>query len=216
MKYRAKHEKQTKKNHFNKSAALLIALVLIVTVGVGSTVAFLIDGPVAVTNTFQPSKVTCEVVEDSFNGKEKTDVSIKNTSDTGDVDAYIRAAVVVTWKDDTTNRNVYGKQPVEGTDYTIQYNLTNGWVKGTDGYYYWTSPVKSEREAVNDCTTGVLITSCAPVADKAPSGYHLSVEIVAEAIQAEPTTAVTSSWASGVSGIDDDGTTLLIRSFTQQ
>lgn len=204
MSCKARHAKKSKIHHFKKSAVLLIAMALIVTVGVGSTIAFLIDTSSEVKNTFLPSKVTCEVVEDPFNGKEKTNVSIKNTSDTGDVDAYIRAAVVVTWKDDTTNRNVYGKQPVENTDYTIQYNLTNGWVKGTDGYYYWTSPVKSEREAANNCTTGVLIETC-KLKDGVtpPSGYHLSVEIVAEAIQAEPADAVEEAWVVTVA---DNGT----------
>lgn len=203
MGYQAKHTKKSKNNHFKKSAALLIAMVLIVTVGVGSTLAFLIDTSIEVKNTFLPAKVTCEV-DESFDGTKKSSVKIKNTSDTGDVDAYIRAAVVVTWKDDTTNRNVYGKQPVENTDYTIQYNLTNGWVKGTDGYYYWTSPVKSEREAANNCTTGVLIETC-KLKDGVtpPSGYHLSVEIVAEAIQAEPAAAVEEAWGVTVA---DNGT----------
>lgn len=184
MGYQAKHAKKTKSIHIKKSASLLVALVLMIVVGTGTTLAYIIDQSGTVTNVFIPSQVSCAV---------KEDYTVKNTSD---VDAYIRAAVVVTWKDDTTNRNVYGKQPVENTDYTIQYNLTNGWVKGTDGYYYWTSPVKSEREAANNCTTGVLIETC-ELKDgiTPPSDYHLSVEIVAEAIQADPFANAEAAWA---------------------
>lgn len=215
MRYKARHAKKSEKNHFKKSAALLIALALIVTVGVGSTLAYLINTSSEVTNTFLPTKVACEVHEDSFNGATKTNVSIKNTSTTGDVDAYIRATVVVTWKD--TAGNVYGQLPVKGTDYTLNYatkweGQTGKWLQSVDDYYYWTTPVE-----INACT-GDLIDTCTSINTKTVGDktYYLSVEIVAEAIQAKPITAVTSSWASGVSGIDDDGTTLLIRPFTQQ
>lgn len=206
MSYKAKHSKTLKINHFKKSAALLLAMVLIVTVGVGSTLAYLMDNSTAVTNTFTPTKVSC-VVDEDFDGIAKTNVKIKNTSDTGDVPAYIRAAVVVTWKD-AINGNVYGQKPLQDTDYSINLSLNTTqnedvWIQGADGFYYFTSPVPV------DGFTNILIHSCEPVADKAPSGYHLSVEIVAEAIQAKPTEAVTSSWSSGVSGVS--GTTLLIK-----
>ena len=202
MKYRAKHEKQTKKNHFNKSAALLIALVLIVTVGVGSTLAYLMDNSATVTNTFTPTKVACEVYE-KFDGNIKQEVKIKNISTTGDVDAYIRAAVAVTWQD--VDGDVYGQKPVADTDYTIDYDLGNGWEQGSDGYYYWICPV-----AVNGFTGKLIDTcTCATTKTVGDKTYYLSVEIIAEAIQAEPTTAVTSSWSSGVS--DVNGTTLLIK-----
>lgn len=208
MKYRARHTKKSTINHFKKSAALLIAMVLIVTLGVGSTLAYLIDTSSEVTNTFLPSEVTCEVHE-TFDGTKKSNVYIQNVKDDdglSDTEAYIRAAIVGTWKD-AVGGNVYGQKPVAGTDYTITLTNTtqkaDAWVKGADGYYYWTSPVPVGE------FTGVLITSCTPVDGKEPDGYHLSVEIIAEAIQSEPSTAVTSSWTSGVSSVN--GTTLVIK-----
>ncbi|MBP3625915.1 MAG: hypothetical protein J6J05_08860, partial [Peptococcaceae bacterium] len=196
-------------HHFKKSAVLLIALALIVTVGVGSTLAYLIDTSTEVTNTFQPSEVTCRV-DETFKDNVKSAVRIQNTSDTGDVDAYIRAAVIVTWKKYVTDENgkiiecVAGEKPISKAeneadyDYEITYNLSSGWVKGTDGYYYYTSPVPV------DAFTNYLIENC-KLKDGVtpPSGYYLSVEIVAEAIQAEPADAVEKAWGVTVA---NDGT----------
>ena len=53
--------------------------------------------------------------------------------------------------------------------------------------------------------TDVLFTDC-KLKDgvKAPDGYSLSVDIHAQAIQAEPTTAVTSAW-NNVTAVGTDG-----------
>lgn len=165
-----------------RSLVLVVSVLALVLAVAGGTLAWLTANSGPVTNTFTPAQVTC-TVEETFDGTTKSDVKIKNTSN---IDAYIRAYVVVTWKN--AQGNVYGK-PVKDTDYTIEYATGTGWDKGSDGYYYYTSPV-----VANDGLTGVLITKCEPVADKAPAGYDLSVEIIAEAIQSLPTTTVTSVW----------------------
>lgn len=161
---------------------LLAALVLIFGALVGSTVAFLFTNTGAVTNTFTPSKVTVDVPED-FDNEVKNNVRVQNT---GDIAAYVRAAVVVTWQDD--KGNVHPTVPVEGTDYTVTYPANTGWFKHTDGFYYYTSALAPKAE------TGVLLTACKPVEGKAPAGYHLSVEILASGIQSQPTTAVEDAW----------------------
>lgn len=165
-----------------RSLVLVVSVLALVLAVAGGTLAWLTANSGPVTNTFTPAQVSCEV-DETFQNNVKSAVSIKNTSN---IDAYIRAYVVVTWKD--AQGNVYGK-PVKDTDYTIEYATGTGWDKGSDGYYYYTSPV-----VANDGLTGVLITKCEPVADKAPAGYDLSVEIIAEAIQSLPTTTVTSVW----------------------
>ena len=76
--------------------AVLASVVLVLTMTVGATVAYLIDQSGPVTNIFTPSEVTSEVEEefpDPYNVKQN--VKIKNT---GDAPAYIRAAVVFNWK----------------------------------------------------------------------------------------------------------------------
>lgn len=179
-----------------KSLALLISLLVVIGAAVGGTVAFLADKTPEKVNTFTPSKVTT-TVEEKLDGDTKKNVKIQNT---GDTTAWIRAAVVITWQDDAGN--VYGQAPVAGTDYTISYDLSNGWVEGKDGFYYWTMPVESGN------LTGVLITTCKEIEDKAPEGYHLTVEILGSAVQYQPEEAFTA-WA-GNSGLQiaADGKTL--------
>lgn len=193
-----------KRNKNNKSFLLLASLALIVTAVIGTTMAYLVSDTPTVTNTFTPAKVGSYVDED-FNGTTKENVKIQNT---GDIEAYIRAKVVVTWQD--TVGNVYGKKPETklacdhnncNCDYIITYNLgeqkendESGSTAGqwtfeeNDGFYYWSSEVPATK------FTGILIESCSPVANKAPEGYNLHVEILAEAIQAEPIDAVKDAW----------------------
>ncbi len=170
--YKAKYSKRPKKR-MSRLFLLLASLVLLVNVSIFTTMAFLTTSTGNVENTFIAKEVPNEVVEE-FDHNVKKNVKIRNT---GDVDAYIRAAVVFTWVD--KDGNVSGVKPVEVTDYTIEWKTDTGWVKGTDGYYYYTNVVPAGQ------TTGVLFTGCQPVAGKAPEGYQLSVEIMGQSIQAD-------------------------------
>ena len=179
-----------------RSLVLVVSVLVLLLAVAGGTLAWL-TAPDSVTNTFTPAHVTC-TVEESFNGTEKSNVHIKNTSD---IPAYIRAYIVVTWKDaDDADDNVYGELPVEGTGYTMEIPTNTDWVQGSDGYYYYTRPV-----AVGD-TTGTLISEC-KLTEKVvkPVGYDLSVEIIAEAIQSVPTTTVVGVWGP-VASVASNGT----------
>ena len=114
-------------------------------------------------------------------------VSIKNTSN---IPAYIRAAVIITWRD--ANGNIYGQRPVAETDYTISFNTEN-WTLH-DGFYYYDSEVAAGTD------TAILIHSCTVVESKAPTGYFLSVEILAEAIQADGMGATSAQDAFAIAG----------------
>lgn len=172
----------------SKPFFLLAALAVVLCAMVGTTVAYLFTKTDPITNTFTPTKVTTEITE-NFDKDVKNDVQVKNT---GEVDAYIRAAVVVTWQND--DGEVYPTAPAEGTDYTVTWTM-DGWEKNGD-YYYYKKVVKPEE------STGVLLTDCKPVEGKAPEGYHLSVEILASAIQANPSSAIEELWKVNV---DADG-----------
>lgn len=192
---------KTKTFTSNKKLILLISIVaiMILAITAGTTIAFLKAETGTVTNTFTPAKVTTDITE-GFDGKTKSNVQIKNT---GDINAYIRAAVVVNWVDD--DGNIYPKQPVAGedNDYTITYNLVtsgDGWYKIGD-YYYYSKPVPPKDNEPNN-VTGVLITECKPVEGKAPDGCYLSVEIIADAIQSVPLDAIQDAWSVTV---NDDG-----------
>lgn len=190
---------------WRKSTILLVSMFLILGIAVSSTVAYLVTQTTKVTNTFTPSVVTTEVVEEGENSNTKTNVKIKNT---GDTTAYIRAAVAITWQDE--NGNILGQIPEAGTDYRITWS-TDGWEKSLDGFYYYKSPVRSVVESSNDCYTNVLITECKPLKAAPVAGYYLAVEIISSGIQSNPTSVVTTEWSSGVNTIDTDGSTLVIK-----
>ena len=159
-----------------KTLWIVLSIALLLTVSVGGTLAYLSTQTSEVENTFEPSEVKCKV-DESFNGTVKSKVSIQNT---GNTDAYIRAAIVVTWKD-AVNGNVYPEMPKAGEDYTITIKdaADDNWTKGGDGFWYY------EKAVAPGESTDVLIESCAPVANETPAGYGLNVEILAQAIQAE-------------------------------
>lgn len=160
-----------------KTLWIVLSIALLLTVSVGSTLAYLITSSEDVENTFTPSYVTCEIKED-FKDNVKSNVKIQNT---GNIDAYIRAAVVVTWKD--KDGNVYGGgKPEAGMDkdYTISYNEQDWTYNETDGFWYCNSVISPDEP---NNKTPDLIETCSPVAGKAPVGYALNVEILAQAIQ---------------------------------
>ena len=186
---------KTKWNHKKKSASLVIALLLVLFVGTGTTLAYIIDVSTPLSNLFFPGEVACAVVANGDDGI--TDICVQNT---GDTDVYVRATVVVTWKNATGI--VMGKVPVLGTEYNISMQnkaqQANAWVKSpADGFYYWTSVVPAGS------STTPLIGSYSIISGKAPTGHTLSVEVIAEAIQAEPERAVEEAWGVTVA---DNGT----------
>lgn len=187
------HSEKRKRSILRDRPVVLAISVLVLILGiVGTTLGFLTDKTAPVTNTFTPAKAEISV-EETLTNDVKNNVKIKNESDTFPV--FIRARVIVTWKDEAGN--VAPTAPVEGTDYTIEWKDSSkvtgsNWVKHSDGNYYHTAPVETGN------TTGVLFTGCEPVAGKAPAGYHLSVEIVADCIQAKPAQAVKDAWGLDV------------------
>lgn len=194
------------KRKLNKrSVALLVCLAVILTATVGVTLAYIFTNTDALQNLFTPAHVSCAVVENDettehYNGQNpvfsKTNVQIKNT---GDTDAYIRVAIVVNWKsaDGTT---VYAKAPGSG-DYKINFATGTGWDEGADGYYYYTSSVAS-GDLTKTLISSVDVTNKTHT-DEAGNVYYLSIEIVASAIQANPTDVVKDQWGVTVA---NDGT----------
>ena len=163
----------------SKTVVLLIAIAVLLTVTVGGTVAYLAASTQPVVNVFTPGSVGGEI-EETLEGQVKKNVTGRNT---GNVDAYIRAKIVVTWQNSAGD--VYPVMPVAGTDYTINDGTDKGWTKGNDGFYYYNGKNGDNGKVGAGASTGNLIDTCSPVEGKAPSGYTLHVEILAQAIQAD-------------------------------
>ena len=183
------YDKRKPNIRLNRAAVLIMAVLLLLGAAVGSTVAFLIDKSEPVENTFEYAKVSCEVTEE-FKNNTKEHVQVKNT---GPIDAYIRATYVVNWVD--AQGNIAASNP-EGYGYTLNETADGKWVKGSDGYFYYTSSVVPGAS-----TEGSLLTCTVTYPDNPE--YTLSVEILAEAIQSAPEKAVQEAWV-GVT-VNEDG-----------
>ena len=138
-----------------------------------------------VENKFTYASVSCTVSE-SFNGTTKEKVQIQNT---GTTDAYIRATYVVNWlnKDGSIAPVPQGTIP-NGYELSISENPDKAWTKGTDGYFYYLTPV-----APGHFTEGGSLVNCSVVYPE-NAEYILSVEILATAVQSTPAKAVREAW----------------------
>ena len=162
-------------NQNKKFMWAVVLLALLLTVAVSGTLAYLTDVTGEVKNTFTPSEVKCKVTEASEGGTKK-DVKITNT---GDTDAFIRAAIIVTWKKyENGVEYIYPEKP-KSSDYTLTDGDSN-WFTDDDGFYYWPNVVKP-NESTESLIANVVLKSDASV----PDGYTLNVEILCQAIQAD-------------------------------
>lgn len=186
--YNGSHARAKKHSRIrmNKLAILFIAVVMLIGAVVGSTVAFLVTKTAPVENKFTYASVSCTVSE-SFNGTTKEKVQIQNT---GTTDAYIRATYVVNWlnKDGSIAPVPQGTIP-NGYTLSISENPDNAWTKGTDGYFYYLTPV-----APGGLTDGSLVNCTVTYPQGVEPEYILSVEILATAVQSTPAKAVQEAW----------------------
>lgn len=171
-----------------KTATLLVAIVLLLGVAVGTTVAYLIDKTNEIKNEFEYAKTDVTVTED-FDGTTKQNVKVKNNSN---IPVYIRATYIVSWVD--ADGNIVTSVP-DGYSVAKEENLGGKWIKGADGYFYYPTPVQP-----NDSTQGSLLTCT--VTYPANREYTLNVEILATAIQSEPKDAVEAAWPVTVNDAD--------------
>lgn len=169
-------QRNTKHNLY-KIQLLIFSLLLVATMAIGGSMAFLTTQTNAVVNTFTPAHVEPDVKED-FNGTVKSSITVQNT---GDIDAYIRVKLV------TYRVNENGDH-IGGTATIPPFTPGTGWVE-RDGYYYYTKPV-----APNDSTGDLLGTSITLQEYDDADGGKQAIDVMAEAIQSTPATAVEQAW----------------------
>lgn len=165
-------------------STLLLSVILVATIAVGGTVAYLVTQDAPITNTFTPSHVNCEVTE-NFNGTVKSNVNVTNT---GDTDAYIRVKLV-------TYRVNEDGQHIGGTATIPPFAPGANWAKHIDGYYYYTLPVAPDQKPANDLIDSITLEDNYDDAD----GGKQVIEVMAEAIQSAPAEAVGQSWGVKIS-----------------
>lgn len=168
----AKHAGSKKRKAARKGITASIALILIICLAVGGTVAFLISQTDPIKNIFNPANVDI-TVDETFENNVKSRIEVKNT---GDTDAYIRVNLV-TYMQDNEGNPTAEKAPA------LIFTLNDAWVKIGD-YYYHKAPV-AEKELTADLLADGSTIELAP---------NQVVYVLAEGIQSLPTTAVTDAW----------------------
>ena len=171
-----------------KAVAFLFISVALAMAVAGTTLAFIKVMTEPLTNEFQPATVS---VNKSTDGK--------GVINNGDVDVYVRVAVIFTWESTSEENNIMSSPPVAGVNYEL--SMAEGWAKAADGFWYCMNPVAPNliRNAI----------SSVKLIGNAPAGHDLSVELLIDAIQADPANAVIESWESGVTSVNENGTLVL-------
>lgn len=161
----------------------VLAFVLVLGVSIGATTAFLVDRTDSVTNVFEPADIGIQV-EETFDQQTKSDVSITNTKD---VDVYVRVALIPVWEDGEEN---VVAESASLSDLQITYGSSGDWQEGSDGFWYYTRVLKG------NASTELLIQSAEVLKNSVgyTKGYQMNLQVMAQAIQAEPKDAVTSAW----------------------
>ena len=179
------------KRKLRKSVKLVLSLLMILCITVGGTLAYLSVQTGPVVNTFTPSHVSCNVVEDYKNNTKKS-IQVENTSD---IKAFIRVKLV-TYRVNTSGKHIGGVavDPV--------FKCGEGWFKAS-GYYYYKYPVEPHNSSNDYLTKNLLADEISLFGNYADAdGGKQVIEVMAEAIQAMPSSAVTQVWNIPV---DDDG-----------
>lgn len=171
-----------------RKTALILSLCLIFALAVGTTFALLKASTDPVENTFTAAKSEIKIDEDVTDGQKKS-ITVINT---GTAVSYVRVKLVMNWVDGDGNVSA---TPV---NITVDYDNTN-WFE-QDGIYYYKMPVAPVDAKPDNVTTNLLKTPITQ--DTAPEGYHLEVTVLAESIQAAPSTAVEGAWTAVKVGSD--------------
>lgn len=185
----------------------LSAVVLIV--GVSLVSAYMFKKSETTVNNFDPAVVSC-AVEEVFDGQKKTSIKVKNT---GNVKAYLRLKIVTYWQDSKGNAVWISGQdsdtnnpPQLNSIPNVNVDLGTDWKSDNEDHatYYYTKPVEPNGLTENLLNSEISgLNSVQTTVNGVVYTYYPVVEIVAEAIQSDPTSAVTESWKVT---IDSNGT----------
>ena len=167
----------------NNTAILILALILLLGLAIGGTVAFLIDTTDDVENTFTPAKVEISIDEDYSNNK-KTSIKIENPDGDDKVPCYVRVALVTNWV--IAEGENAGQICTNGHSTDVTFTPGDGWTKGGD------DPVPVRGKTSN------LLGSDEIVLSQAQDGCKMQVEVVASAIQSTLGDTAQAAWAEAV------------------
>ena len=168
--YSSRNKNRKRRLRWHKEFVLLMSVVVLLVGVAGGSLAYLFTNSDPVTNTFLPAHVDSIPVE-SFSNNVKENIGAKNTSN---IPAFLRATISYRWE------NNDGEILAETPSVNIVEPLreTTGWFT-VDGIYYYKNVVPA------DTAVSTYFIRSISVNGTAPEGYHLVVDVLTEAIQAE-------------------------------
>lgn len=173
------------KSKKNLKKILLALLAVSIIAAIGATAAYMFKTSDKAQNNFVPAKVTCKV-EEVFDEAAGIKKSVK-AQNTGNIDAYLRVRLVSYWVDD--NGDIVGK-PSEIP--TPEYN-TAAWDYDEKNFtYYCKTPIAPNGLTPELLANDAQIVLQTSTLDDKP--VYQVVEVIAEAIQANPKTAAEEAW----------------------
>ncbi|MEG0361083.1 MAG: hypothetical protein RR537_01975 [Longicatena sp.] len=199
---------------------LVLCLSLVLVAGIGVTYALLTHKTDAATNKFQGANVNIAVMENGKAHEDSTNqdeiytniskgstvekiVSVKNvTSETyPTTDTYTRVRLVPMFiKDDAVNESMNAE-----IDLTYTMETNTAWKTDGNGNYYYTK-VLAPGDTSEELLKSVKLSS------DVPTGYHLEVKVLADAIQARPSASLQNAWGiSSFDGLNDIGSTVTVK-----
>ncbi len=169
-----------------RTITVLLSFLLVLTLSIGGTLAYLSTRTDPIENTFKPSYVQVDV-DEKFDGTNKSQIKVKNESD---IPAFLRVKLLSYRINEAGNT-------IGGTAEIKDVTLTADWFE-KDGYYYYKKPV-----AVNGLTSNMLLNPLVLEAYDDVDGGKQVIEVIAEGIQADGmkdgVPAVTLAWKVTVS-----------------
>ena len=168
---------------------LIAAATLCIAAAVGLTLAFMFKKAEKI-NRFIPAEVSCAVREKTDGsevtgiaavGSEKSDIRVENT---GNVKEFIRLKLVSYYID--ANGDIVGT--VSSQYPTL--SLKNGWIAGANHTYYY--PFPTDPGGMTEILCEPFSLGQMQLAD-GKTVYQV-IEVIAEAVQAEPISAVQETW----------------------
>lgn len=157
-----------KEKRYGHMLGLAVAMFLLLGVSVGGTWAYLVTMSEPMTNSFSPARVEC-FVEKNLN---ENSIVVRNS---GEAAIYIRVALVSAATDAEGNLSIDTNENLKGI------NLGEGWIY-SNGYYYYRYSVAPSASTGN--LLGQTITL----------GENQSITVLAQCIQAEPSSAIKDAW----------------------
>lgn len=188
-------------HHKRKIRILFSCMLLCVCILVGGTIAFMSIVIGVKANEFHNGVVNIEVTEEFLQEDIRTDLSVDKEVRILNSDAdgrlnniiplYVRVRLAASWKEGESIL------PVD-VDSFLQYDLNlsddskkeDVWVKGDDGYYYYTGIV-NPKEATKVLLNRIWVED--KNSSQLPEEGYLEVQVLADAIQAT-TKAANEAW----------------------